>query len=700
METLDFAMVSKKMLRFIGVTKSSPKFSPGFRQQNQSWHSPIRKVPNSMYSRGFSTTINSKQCADVQKGCSTVMDTSDFFSSVSDLHQFGIRLNSLPVVTIVGPQSSGKTSLLEAICGKSLFPKGMGMSTMKPFYITTIRSQNTKIKIGDKEFSSEKEAQDEIDRANRNKIIKTIDIYLESPNVYNNHMTDLPGLIAVANKNDRELPKLIRKMSTEHLSNPNSIPVVVHAATADPATNSAIDMVNKLDREQDAFGIITKIDMIEKQKNEQLLNMLNGQIYPLGYGWCGLILRSDIDVESGMSVTDKMKDEEQYKLKNPHIRPFGTEEMKKRLSHIQFQKIRGLIPQLNSDIDREIAKCKTSESSLDLLSNSEDNNFIKGLEAMIHKLVYSSVDRCEFEEKLEKSFGKVIHEYIERTFKREGNEAYVPVLSKSTIDSSITSFHSRNHSNPSMYKNDSFKDLFCFGVLAPTTTDNNTVRKALENECMLACTLPLFDFVIDDPLGKKRLQWNNYLNSYFDTLLSKDNIQNLVHQITVDELIKYIHHNTNDDTSKAIAEYMIRKISDEAFQSYIKYTIGALINIEKRPLISLTEIARYLTQIYSEKFTFHGGFFENLTKNNQKLVVMVYSDPWNEAYLKAVADKIVENCYRNIAVNLLDPMIRRLLVRTVDMISKKNIEKDKAEVSEKINKLNELRKIITKYAEN
>lgn len=161
--------------------------------------------------RNFKLLSNTETESNFKTEYTEILDTSNLFSAVSDLNKFGIKLSSFPVVTVIGPQSSGKTSLIEAICGKSIFPKSMGMSTMKPFYITTIRSSQTKIKVGDKELFSEKEAQDEIERVNRNELVKTVNILLESPTVYNNYLIDLPGLFVVANKNDKDLPKIFAK---------------------------------------------------------------------------------------------------------------------------------------------------------------------------------------------------------------------------------------------------------------------------------------------------------------------------------------------------------------------------------------------------------------------------------------------------------------------------------------------------------
>lgn len=67
-------------------------------------------------------------------------DTGKLFSAISDLDKYGIRLKSFPNVAVIGPQSSGKSSVIEALCGQSILPKGMRMATLKPVHLTTIKS--------------------------------------------------------------------------------------------------------------------------------------------------------------------------------------------------------------------------------------------------------------------------------------------------------------------------------------------------------------------------------------------------------------------------------------------------------------------------------------------------------------------------------------------------------------------------------
>lgn len=54
-------------------------------------------------------------------------DTSELFVAISELDKYNIRLDNFPSLGVIGPQSSGKSSVLEAICSKDILPKHMGM---------------------------------------------------------------------------------------------------------------------------------------------------------------------------------------------------------------------------------------------------------------------------------------------------------------------------------------------------------------------------------------------------------------------------------------------------------------------------------------------------------------------------------------------------------------------------------------------
>lgn len=621
-----------------------------------------------------------------------VSDTSTLFVAISELEKHNIKLKSFPSVVVVGPQSSGKSSVIEAICGASILPKSMKMATMKPTYLTTIRSSELKFKVGDREFKAETEAAEEVDRLNNNSHVQKIHITVWSPDVYNGSLIDLPGLFVVASKNDTGLPKKVKDMSIEHLNDHTTIPVIIHAAPSDPATNQAIKLVGKCNRDSDSIGIITKVDMLERQKTVFIDDMLRGENYSLGHGYCAVVLRNDS--ESGKTIADKIKEEKEF-FSRIKLKPSGVPQMRKMISDIQFSRIKEQIPHLITDIDSNIGNLKVSQTFLHNLLNNDQKRLSTKLKVMIEKLVGSSVDRAEFEDRLKREFRIIIGKHMESYNKKDRNN--IPKFTeKNPIDGNILNYNITHKINPANFKEDGIKELFSYGLVSPVFIDNQTIRNTFIKEIELGLSVPMIDLIIDDPLGKKRAQWNRNLQGYFAKLLADDNIHKIIHDITEKLLLEYIYNDPEgtDDLTKKFAEYMIKEIGNEAYESKIKYSITAMINIEKRPQVSIFEIVRYITQMYPKYFTFHGKFFESMSRETNKLKVEVYSEEWNEAYLKVVSDKLTENCYRNVAVNLLDRMVEKLIEMCFDMFNKENAMKEQAKVNDKVNKLMELRNII------
>lgn len=618
--------------------------------------------------------------------------------AISELNsKFGIRLKSFPIIVAVGPQSWGKSSVIEAICGRDILPKGMGMATMKPHFITTIRSETTKFRVGEKDFTSENDAKEEIDRLNSNDGVPQVTIIVYAPNVNDSQLIDLPGVFAVSGS-DPNLKARIKKITIDHLKETNFIPLVVHSANIDAENNPVIELVNKHNRQGGSMGVITKMDAAAKDKSDKLKNLLAGKDpkCSLGYGYCAVVLRNDEDIEAGKTVDDKIIEEKEYFAKHPFY-PAGVPELRNMISRIQLEKIIPLVPTLLQDIDKEIANLNTSGTVLNDLVNHKNDQIAKRLKVYIEKLVGSSLERANFESLLQKEFKTYIDEYLNSTI--EKIDSYEPVMSPKKVETNLLGYNSKHLANPSNYKTDLFKELFSYGILITPLTNSETVTKALEQESTLGCTLPMFDFVLDDPLGLKRLEWNKGLIRYFDGLLAKDNIQNTVYQKTEKMLLEYVTEGTNDELTRKFAEYIIKEIAVAVFESKIKYSIEAMINLEKRPNVTLLEIARKLTQMYPTFFTFHGYTLEAWRRQSTKLRIDIYGKAWNEAYLRVISDKFAENCYRNVAVNMLDKMVEKLLEITIDMFNRENAIKEKNKVTDKIKKLVEIKQVIARISQ-
>jgi hypothetical protein len=106
-------------------------------------------------------------------------------------------------------------------------------------------------------------AKDEVEKQNQNSGIFTVNMIIWSPNVHNSIITDLPGLFYSQSIEEDDLSKSFKQMTINYLNLPNNIPIVVHSAPADPATNQGLHLVNKNNKTEDALGVISGLDMLK-----------------------------------------------------------------------------------------------------------------------------------------------------------------------------------------------------------------------------------------------------------------------------------------------------------------------------------------------------------------------------------------------------------------------------------------------------
>lgn len=117
----------------------------------------------------------------------------------------------LPLITVVGSQSSGKSSVLETFVQRDFLPRGSGIVTRRPLVLQLVTLHQPSaleygefLHIKDKKFYEFSEIREEIERetsrlAGVNKGISKMPIHLRiySPKVLNLTLVDLPGLTKV-----------------------------------------------------------------------------------------------------------------------------------------------------------------------------------------------------------------------------------------------------------------------------------------------------------------------------------------------------------------------------------------------------------------------------------------------------------------------------------------------------------------------
>ncbi|KAG6849728.1 hypothetical protein H0H93_005931 [Arthromyces matolae] len=219
----------------------------------------------------------------------------------------------LPSIVVIGSQSSGKSSVLEAIVGHEFLPKGNNMVTRRPIELTLVHTPaeggKTPVEYGEfpglglgkmVNFSDIQRTLTDLNLAVPSTEAVSndpIDLRIYSPNVPDLTLIDLPGYVQIASLDQPEtLKEKIAALCEKYIREPNII-LAVCAADVDLANSPALRASRKVDPlGLRTIGVITKMDLVPP---EQGASILGGNRYPLHLGYVGVVAKS-----SGKSKKD------------------------------------------------------------------------------------------------------------------------------------------------------------------------------------------------------------------------------------------------------------------------------------------------------------------------------------------------------------------------------------------------------------
>ena len=208
---------------------------------------------------------------------------------------------TLPSIVVVGSQSSGKSSVLEAIVGHEFLPKGLNMVTRRPIELTLVNTPDGKTDYAEfpslglgklTDFTHVQQTLTELNMAIPPEQCVSDDpihLRIHSANVPDLSLIDLPGYIQVVGKDQPpELKEKIAELCEKYIQPPNVI-LAISAADVDLANSTALRASRKVDpRGERTIGVITKMDLVDPGRGAQ---MLQDNKYALRLGYVGVISR-------------------------------------------------------------------------------------------------------------------------------------------------------------------------------------------------------------------------------------------------------------------------------------------------------------------------------------------------------------------------------------------------------------------------
>lgn len=302
----------------------------------------------------------------------------------------------LPQITVVGSQSSGKSSVLENIVGRDFLPRGTGIVTRRPLVLQLINQraggnndsalieltgENNKEEWGEflhlpgKKFYNFDDIRNEIvaetDRkTGKNAGISPIPINLRiySPHVLTLTLVDLPGLTKVpVGDQPKDIEKQIKEMILKFISKPNAIILSVNAANTDLANSEGLKLAREVDPDGTrTIGVLTKVDLMDR--GTDVIDILAGRVIPLRYGYVPVINRGQKDIELKKTIRSALEDEKNffdthasYSSKSHYC---GTPYLTKKLNSILLHHIKATLPEIKLRIETALKKYQLELSAL------------------------------------------------------------------------------------------------------------------------------------------------------------------------------------------------------------------------------------------------------------------------------------------------------------------------------------------------
>lgn len=281
----------------------------------------------------------------------------------------------LPSIVVIGSQSSGKSSVLEAIVGHEFLPKGSNMITRRPIELTLVNTPGAHAEYGDfpalglgkiTDFAHIQQTLTDLNLA-----VPTADcvsddpiqLSIYSPNVPDLSLIDLPGYIQVSGLDQpAELKQKIADLCDKYIQPPNVI-LAISAADVDLANSTALRASRRVDpRGERTIGVVTKMDLVDAVRGASILG---DKKYPLRLGYVGVVTRvpqtSGLFSRGGGNITNAItKNEHAYFSAHPlefgetSDLAVGTTTLRKKLMHVLEQSMASSLQGTSDAIHQEL----------------------------------------------------------------------------------------------------------------------------------------------------------------------------------------------------------------------------------------------------------------------------------------------------------------------------------------------------------
>ncbi|MCJ8747872.1 hypothetical protein PDJAM_G00158400 [Pangasius djambal] len=251
-----------------------------------------------------------------------------YIDLIDSLRLIGIEEDlALPTIAVIGDQSSGKSSVLEALSGVAL-PRGSGIVTRCPLELklrkikcgvqwqAVISYKEQFIEFDDPSLVEGyvEEAQNELAGEGVGICDELITLEIMAPDVCDLTLIDLPGIARVPVKGQPEdIGHQIKSLIRKYIEKDQTINLVVVPCNVDIATTEALKMAQEVDPEgKRTLAILTKPDLIDRGTEKNVLDIVRNQVIPLSKGYVIVKCRGQKQIDDKISLSEATRVEREF----------------------------------------------------------------------------------------------------------------------------------------------------------------------------------------------------------------------------------------------------------------------------------------------------------------------------------------------------------------------------------------------------
>ncbi|XP_053505842.1 interferon-induced GTP-binding protein Mx1-like isoform X1 [Ictalurus furcatus] len=304
-----------------------------------------------------------------------------YIDLIDSLRPLGVEKDlALPAIAVIGDQSSGKSSVLEALSGVALPRGGEDIVTRCPLELKMKKSRQKDFWHGKIKYKDiERDITDPADverliRKAQNEIAgalgmsdELISLEVTSTNAPNLTFIDLPGIVRVPVKGQPEdIGEQIKSLMKKFITKQDTIILVVVPCNVDITTTEALKMAQKIDLlGERTIGILTKPDLVDKGKEDEVVSVINNDIIFLTKGYTVIRCQGQQEVVDRISLYEAIEKEKHFFIEHPHFRmPYkaGKATIPKLAENLTLElvlHIKKSLPQLKEQIQLMLAETQT-----------------------------------------------------------------------------------------------------------------------------------------------------------------------------------------------------------------------------------------------------------------------------------------------------------------------------------------------------